>query len=48
VSGPIDAPARFEIFALPIVTQPFEKKLANGSRKPTRPRSFRTLTQKRA
>jgi len=30
------------------LTQPFEKKLANGSRKATRPRSFSTLTQKRA
>ncbi len=34
-SGPTAAPERFEILLLPSVTQPFEKKLANGSRKPT-------------
>ena len=47
-SGPSAAPDRFEIFFPPLVTQPLEKKLANGSRKPTRPRSLSTLTQKRA
>jgi hypothetical protein len=41
-------PARFEIFACPSVTQPFEKKRANGSRKPSMPMSFSTLTKNRA
>ena len=41
-------PARFDIFVLPSVTQPFEKNAANGSRNPTRPMSFSTLIQKRA
>ena len=41
-------PARFDILTLPSVTQPLEKNCANGSRKPSIPRSFSTLTQKRA
>jgi len=39
---------RFDIFRFPVVTHPFAKNLWNGSRKLTRPRSFRTLIQNRA
>ena len=47
-SGPVTLPARFPIFVPPDVTQPLTKKRANGSRKPTRPRSFSAFMKKRA
>ena len=47
-SGPITLPFDFDIFVPPSWIQPFVKKLWNGSRKPTRPRSFSAFMKKRA
>ena len=46
-SGPSTFPFVFDIFVPPICTQPWWKRRANGSRKPSIPKSFIALTKKR-